>query len=89
SLVICNTYRHMGHSINDPKTYRTKEEEDLWLIKDPIKRYEKILGEESIIDNRIIEEIENGINAEISSAIEFSKNSKKPEMPELFKDVYA
>lgn len=89
SLVICNTYRHMGHSINDPKTYRSKEEEDYWLKKDPIMRYEKILIKEGILNNKIINKIENEIENQINLAVEFAKNSKKPEIKELFENVYA
>ena len=89
SLVICNTYRHMGHSINDPKTYRTKEEEKKWLKKDPIKKYEKLLVDENIINKNIIKKIESEVIEEIGSAIKFAKNSKKPEIKELFEDVYA
>ena len=89
SLVICNTYRHMGHSINDPKTYRSKEEEDYWQKKDPIMGYEKILIKEGILNNKIINKIENEIENQINLAVEFAKNSKKPEIKELFENVYA
>ncbi|MCL5985112.1 MAG: thiamine pyrophosphate-dependent dehydrogenase E1 component subunit alpha [Actinobacteria bacterium] len=89
SLIICNTYRHMGHSINDPKTYRTKEEENYWMKKDPINKFEKMLIEEDILNDNTIREIEDGINTEISAAVEFAKNSKKPGTEELFENIYA
>lgn len=89
SLLICNTYRYMGHSINDPKTYRTKEEENFWIKKDPIERFEKLLIRENIINKSIIENIKQKIKNEINLAIEFAKNSAKPNEQELFEDVYA
>lgn len=89
SLVICNTYRQMGHSINDPKTYRTKKEEIKWLKKDSIKKFEKLLVDENIINKNTINKIESEVIEEINSAIKFAENSKKPGIKELFKDVYA
>ncbi|MCL4416322.1 MAG: thiamine pyrophosphate-dependent dehydrogenase E1 component subunit alpha [Actinobacteria bacterium] len=89
SLVICNTYRQMGHSINDSKTYRTKDEEDCWREKDPIKKYEKILISGNIIDRSKINKINDEINKEINLAVEFGKNSKTPDLKELSNDIYA
>jgi pyruvate dehydrogenase E1 component alpha subunit len=38
SLVECLTYRQGGHKRDDPATYRPREEVELWLQRDPIKR---------------------------------------------------
>jgi TPP-dependent pyruvate/acetoin dehydrogenase alpha subunit len=35
-LLETRTYRFSGHSKNDPKSYRTREEEKKWLERDPI-----------------------------------------------------
>jgi TPP-dependent pyruvate/acetoin dehydrogenase alpha subunit len=32
------TYRHLGHSINDQRPYRTREEEAEWLARDPVAK---------------------------------------------------
>ena len=89
SLIICNTYRHMGHSIHDPRTYRSKSEEDLWQKKDPILSYEKILKKFGILNNKVISEIEYDISKEIDEAVDFAKSSKKPDQKELFENIYA
>ncbi len=40
-LLECLTYRYMGHSLSDDRTtYRSKEEEELWLACDPIDTFE-------------------------------------------------
>lgn len=88
-LLICDTYRQVGHSIHDPRTYRTKEEEELWKRRDPIAEFEKILESENIINKLITEKFKNEIKEEINSALEFAKNSPKPELEELYKEVYA
>jgi TPP-dependent pyruvate/acetoin dehydrogenase alpha subunit len=36
TLLECQTYRHYGHSKSDPGAYRTKEEVERWLARDPL-----------------------------------------------------
>ena len=36
TLIECQTYRHYGHSKSDPGAYRTKEEVEHWLARDPL-----------------------------------------------------
>lgn len=89
SLVICNTYRQKGHSIHDPRIYRTKKEEDSWKKKDPIKKFEKILMAEDILDKGAVARIELEISEEMDSAVDFAKKSPKPRLEELYRGVYA
>ena len=88
-LIVCNTYRQMGHSIHDPRTYRTEKEEEIWKKKDPIKRLERILKDDRIIDKDMIKKVEEEIMEEINTAIKFARNSKKPGPKNLYSDVYA
>jgi len=88
-LLVCDTYRQMGHSINDPKTYRTKKEEDFWLKRDPIKKLENLLISENILDEFMITETESHIQMEIEDAIEFAKNSPEPDLDDLYENVFA
>ena len=37
TLLECKTYRHYGHSKSDPAPYRTKDEVERWLERDPLK----------------------------------------------------
>jgi TPP-dependent pyruvate/acetoin dehydrogenase alpha subunit len=88
-LIVFNTYRQMGHSIHDPRTYRTEAEEKRWKKKDPILHLENILRSEKAIDDKVIKEINNKIKNEIDDAVDFAKNSKKPEPEDMAKYVYA
>jgi TPP-dependent pyruvate/acetoin dehydrogenase alpha subunit len=36
TLLECQTYRHYGHSKSDPGAYRSKEEVERWLARDPL-----------------------------------------------------
>ena len=88
TLIECVTYRHRGHYEGDPQSYRTKEEVDEWKKKDPIKLTEKILLDNKILNNEIINLITNEINNEIEDAVNFARNSSEPELEESFKDIY-
>jgi len=88
TLIECVTYRHRGHYEGDPQPYRTKEEVDEWKKKDPIKLTEKILLDNKILNNEIINSITNEINIEIEDAVNFAKNSLEPELKESLEDIY-
>lgn len=68
------TYRFNGHSKNDPCKYRTREEEKLWVKKDPIKFFKNQLIEKNIISNdsydEMVVEISKLIKDEEARALE-------------------
>ena len=49
TLIEAQTYRYYGHSRTDPSKYRTKEEEEAWKKRDPIKNYTKKLKIQNVI----------------------------------------
>ncbi|ALN72425.1 thiamine pyrophosphate-dependent dehydrogenase E1 component subunit alpha [Aureimonas sp. AU20] len=88
SLVECKTYRHRGHSKSDRNRYRTKEEIDDWISKDPIGRFEAEMLDYGVVDAGEIEAIRESVEREIADGIEFAKNSPSPDVNEATRDVY-
>ena len=88
SLLECLTYRHRGHSKSDRNRYRTKEEIESWMARDPIGRYEQVLLKAGLIDPSQIEAIKESVEREISSGIEYAKNSPAPDVSSLTSFVY-
>ncbi len=88
SLLECLTYRHRGHSKSDRNRYRTKEEIDSWIARDPIGRFEATLLSHGLIDQTQIDALIAGVEAEIAEGIEFAKNSPAPELSSLTSFVY-
>jgi len=72
-LLIYNTYRQCGHSKSDDCGYRTKEEEEEWLKKDPI-----VLLEKKLENKRRIKEIKEKVNKRIEIAYEKAKQAEFP-----------
>lgn len=89
TLIESKTYRWLGHSKSDPRVYRTREEEEEWKKKDPIKRFEKYLEETTDITKEQLEEINKKVQQEIEEAYQFAINSPDPRVEDLAKYVYA
>lgn len=88
SVVEFKTYRHRGHFEGDPTPYRSKEELEMWMKKDPIPRLEKNLMDRGILDEKQIEKIKQEQLAIIDDAQKFGEDSPYPEGPEGYEDVF-
>ncbi|MGQ9640577.1 MAG: pyruvate dehydrogenase (acetyl-transferring) E1 component subunit alpha [Candidatus Bathycorpusculaceae bacterium] len=89
TLIECKTYRHKGHSRVDQARYRPKEEVEMWLAKDPIRRIKEQLLQTSMFTEAEIGKIESEISVTIEEAVRFAKESPFPEPEEALEDVYA
>lgn len=89
SLVENLTYRWRGHSKSDRNRYRTKDEIEDWMSRDPILRFEAELIEHGVLDQAGVEALRTQVEDEIAAAIEFAKSSPSPELSELTRYVYA
>ncbi len=88
TLIECKTYRHRGHSKSDRNRYRTKEEIEEWIGRDPIGRFETQLLEYGIAEQTEIDEIREAVEREIAEGIEFAKESPMPPVSEVTRYVY-
>ena len=89
TLIECFTYRISDHTTSDDsKKYRSEEELNLWIDKDPIRRFEKYLTEKKIINPVIIGKIKAQADQQIEKAIKQAQ-SVKPQAPtEMFDYLY-
>lgn len=79
TLLEARTYRHCGHSKSDQCLYRTDEEEQHWLERDPL-----IIAEQRIIDREIatraeLDPIAEDVSAEVEAAVRFAMESPDPD----------
>ncbi len=88
SLIECKTYRHRGHSKSDRNRYRTKEEIDEWIAKDPIGRFEAQLVDCGVLTRDSIAAILNEVDREIADGIAFAKDSPMPLVSQVAQYVY-
>lgn len=89
ALLECLTYRHRGHSKSDRNRYRTKEEIESWVQKDPILSFQKQLLDLDFITEEQVKSIISSVEEEIEAGIQFAKDSPAPTIESLTEFVYA
>ncbi len=89
TLLECKTYRRGGHSRSDACKYRDKEEERVWLAKDPIPRARKKLIQMQVLSEEKVKRIEEKVRKEIEDAIEYARKSPSPEPEDTLVNVFA
>ncbi|MBU4294151.1 MAG: thiamine pyrophosphate-dependent dehydrogenase E1 component subunit alpha [Actinobacteria bacterium] len=88
-LIEAKTWRQCGHWQGDPDNYRNPAECKAWLEKDPIERFEDIIIKKGIASKSEIKNIQDKEIEAINSAVEFAKQSPKPDPEDLYTDVFA
>jgi pyruvate dehydrogenase E1 component alpha subunit len=88
TLIECKTYRLVGHSRSDPRTYRSREEEAEWQARDPILRLAGTLTESPLSLAGELEHIENEVAAVVDDAVAFAEASPAPEPEDTLNHVF-
>jgi TPP-dependent pyruvate/acetoin dehydrogenase alpha subunit len=85
SFVECLTYRFSGHSRGDPShgTYRTKEEVQEWLERDPLNTFAAKRGLSEQLDELLAD-----AEARIEKAVDFARGGSFPSIASAYEDVY-
>jgi pyruvate dehydrogenase E1 component alpha subunit len=89
TLLECLTYRFRGHSLADPDELRSKAEKEVWLARDPIKRFEGYLLEHNLADESTLKGIRDRIQTTIDDALTFAEESPEPSPDDLYKYIFA
>ena len=91
----CLTYRFRGHvgpddNIQGSRTdIRPRKEVKQWLQKDPIKRFEKYLLDQGLLEEETLNKLKKDIERDVVEAHAFAKNSPAPDRKELMRYVFA
>jgi len=88
AFVEIRTYRFKGHSMSDPRKYRTKEEEQQYEEQDPIERLAAVLRERHGWTDDDTKTMSKEVRGEVREAFTWAESSPEPPLEELFHDVY-
>ncbi|MEQ8323057.1 MAG: pyruvate dehydrogenase (acetyl-transferring) E1 component subunit alpha [Vicingaceae bacterium] len=88
TLLEMETYRYKGHSMSDPRKYRTKEEEQEYLKHDPIERVLAVIKKEKYATEKEIQAIISRIKKQVEESVKFAEESPLPKPEDMFNDVY-
>ncbi|MGE5483973.1 MAG: thiamine pyrophosphate-dependent dehydrogenase E1 component subunit alpha [Ignavibacteriales bacterium] len=89
SYVECRTYRWRGHSKSDLNRYRTREEIEAWMLKDPIARFRNLLVENGVAGEKQADEMERRARDLVENSVRFAERSPDPPLEDLTTGVYA
>lgn len=90
TLLECTTYRYRGHGVYDiGLDYRTQEEIDQWMSRDPIVQLEKRLISENIASAGELEAIRLKITNKVEEAAQFALDRPYPSRDILTRYVWA
>ena len=83
------TYRIGAHSTSDdPTRYRSQDEVELWMQRDPQARLRRHLVHRGLLDENADTTLEEELNAEIAAAVTAIEALPPPDRETLFDDVY-
>jgi len=89
TLLEVRTYRFMGHSMSDAVsgTYRTKEELEEYLKRDPIIVLRTQLQQEGQLNDDDFTKLDEEVKAVVQDAWDFADQSPEPPLEALYEDV--
>jgi pyruvate dehydrogenase E1 component alpha subunit len=88
-LVECKTYRHSGHSRGDPRKYRSRDEEEAWMTRAPIRRFRAVLREKGLLSAEDDRRIRAEARAIVAEAVRFARRSPDPDPATIEEGVFA
>lgn len=89
TLVEALTWRQCGHSKSDQCLYRSDEEEERWLQRDPIVLLAAKLVERDLTTTAGLEAIRASVEEEIAAALRFAQESPEPDPNTVTEGVFA
>jgi pyruvate dehydrogenase E1 component alpha subunit len=88
-LVEAKTYRFRGHSMSDPAKYRTKDEVEEWMKRDPIRILAERIYDLGVATEAQLKTIDDEAKQEVAEAVKFADESPLPDPATLYEDVYS
>lgn len=90
TLLECETYRYKGHGVYDSGLdYRTQQEVDEWMKRDPIQTFEQKLIMENLATAEELASIRSKVKSTLEEAVAFAKDRPYPSKDLLTKFVWA
>jgi 2-oxoisovalerate dehydrogenase E1 component alpha subunit len=90
SLLEAKTYRPVPHSSDDDdRSYRSREEVEMWKKRDPLQRYEQVLRDRGILNDGDVERIAASVMNKVDDATEYAQRAPVPRPEDALGPVIA
>jgi len=88
TFIEAKTYRQVAHSSDDDdRRYRSREEVDAWMKKDPLPLFQSWLEKNDVLDRKTLEAMQQRAAEEVDEATEYAENAPKPAPESALKHV--
>jgi len=88
TFIEAKTYRQVPHSSDDDdRRYRSREEVEEWLKKDPLTRFQAWLQERRLVDQGALDRMQQRAAQEVDEATEYAENAPKPDPESALRHV--
>jgi len=88
-LIIEHTYRTCGHSKSDKNLYRSQEEIETWLSRNPTERFRKVLMENHVFSEEELAAMDRRTTEIIDDAVEYAKAGPEPSPEHVLDRVWS
>ena len=88
-FIEAKTYRFRGHSVADPGKYRSKEELQKWMERDPIRVLAERIQRLGIATEEQLHALDDEAKAQVQDAVEFAERAPEPDPATVGEYVYA
>lgn len=88
TLIDMKSYRMSGHYVGDAENYRSKDEVNAMVSKDPIDRFVRLAVVSKVLNVQDIEELHENVKKDINNAELFARESEFPAASEALDDVF-
>jgi pyruvate dehydrogenase E1 component alpha subunit len=88
AFVDVRTYRYKGHSMSDPRKYRTKAEEEVFEADDPLGKLQRQLHAAGVLEDAEFKDMQRSVKEQVREAVAWSEASPPPGPDELYRDVF-
>ncbi|MFP7674656.1 thiamine pyrophosphate-dependent dehydrogenase E1 component subunit alpha [Marivita sp. S0852] len=89
AFLAVDCYRFFGHARKDKSPYRAEAEEDAGRQKDPVLKARDKLLSSGLMSKDEITALDDTIAKEMDAAIDYAVAGQEPQLPSMFRDVYA
>ena len=89
TLIVATCYRFVGHFSGDTQRYRTRDEIQPWLERDPIGIHQRRLVDSGVLTADAADELNQEAKRAVEAALEFAVASPWPAAEEAWEDLYA
>lgn len=89
SLVVASCYRFMGHFSGDTMKYRSRDEAEPWLRRDPIIAFRDRLLEAGALTEETFDALEDSVRGDVEDALAWAKSRPTPSPEQAWEDLHA